>query len=131
MSANIENVQFDINECLARLSRMLVCSELAKLLDAAKRPTVYFSYNYRITAHIDTRETLQVLMSVCPTWKKEYTDTAIHYTCSFLGHDIELIASDGALPGTCKIVETEETLDAVPARTIKVRKLQCNETVTG
>lgn len=131
MSTNLEYIQSEVDYCCKRLSCLSACFALARLLDDAKRPVVYFYASNNISAHIDSRETLQVLMSVCPTWKKEYTETDIRYTGTFLGHDIVLIASDGALPGTCKIVEVEETRDAIPARTIKVRKLQCNETVTG
>ena len=66
--------------------------------------------------YVKTREDLQVLMELAPKWSKHNDATTIEYTAEVDGIEVTLKATGAALPGTCKLVEEEYDVPAVPAQ---------------
>lgn len=97
-------------------------------------PDKFGYYEFRNSIYFTTsdRETLVELFKLAPAgvlWKKRYEPAAIEYRCNPVEGDdyaIIIVANEGALPETCKIVEEEVEVPAQPATTKKVRKLSCS-----
>lgn len=78
--------------------------------------SVNFSPACMFWVYVKTREDLQVLMELAPKWSKRNGVAFIEYTAEAEGIEVALKASGAALPGTCKLVEEEYEVPAVPAQ---------------
>jgi hypothetical protein len=92
--------------------------------------TVYLNaYGGSIWFDVYNREDLQKIMVISPLWNKSAEGDAINYTSTVQGVNFRIKAHDAALPDTCKIIEEEIIVPAVPEHTCKVTRVQCNQPV--
>lgn len=77
--------------------------------------------------YVDNREDLMVLMRLAPVWTKEASEGSgtIDYHAMVGDRPFRLIASDAALPGTCRVEERDVEVAAVPAHTVKRLVVVC------
>lgn len=74
---------------------------------------------------VSNREDVQVLMQIAPRWAKSTHDAGIDYDAEVDGVSYKIRTVDAALPPTCKLVEREVEIPAVPAQIVKRLVVEC------
>lgn len=75
--------------------------------------------------YVSTREDLQALLTLAPTWRKDKVGLYISYAAQVDGFSVSIYAKEGALPGTCRTVTRIVTIPAQAERTEEVTELVC------
>lgn len=86
-------------------------------------------YYFQVT--VDNREDLALFMTLAPLWNKSACTEGISYDSTVNGERFQIIAKAAAIPPTCRMVEEEYVIPAVPAEPAKVGKrmvLKCEQT---
>lgn len=71
---------------------------------------------------VKNRADVQILMQLAPRWEKNTWDGGIDYNAEVDGVDYKIRTSDGALPPTCRLVEKEIEIPALPAQPARMEK---------
>lgn len=75
---------------------------------------------------VDNREDVQLLLQLAPRWEKKPCENGIDYIDRV--SDFRIRTIEGALPPTCKLVEEEVTIPAMPEQKVKKMVLKCAKT---
>lgn len=118
--------EYTINALKDEIRRYQLALAIAEKFRDQLSESVIFSPSSYLTISVDTREDLQVLMTMGSLWKKRYFGSGIYYVTEINNEEVTLIAHEGALPETCKVVEEEQVIAAQPEQRITRKVIKCD-----
>jgi len=123
-----DNISSVINNQIKTASNLAIAQLLLDKVDEELSDSFYMNaYSGTIWFDVYNREDLQKLMVITQVWNKSVNFDVIEYKATVNGVEFKISAHDAALPDTCKVIEEEIIVPAVPEHTRKVTRVQCNQ----
>jgi hypothetical protein len=130
----LDSISTSIKECeanLETLQQLIQKVESDTILLTIPHPYSWASYNQSIDFDYPDREaTLAIIKAFGGKWDKVVNGDKVNYSTT-TSNGLRIRIYGGTPPPSCKIIEVEEYVPAVPATTRTVRILQCVEPVDG